>query len=117
MSNSGRRATFGHANTTNYRKTFFDAYPEAEGKVWVHHAVEQQVLKLYLGLVNLSELHSLENLRGIPIEINSEVHLRRIRMIWDRWYLANLHPTKDQLLEQATEIDDQFGRLFYPPVR
>lgn len=117
MPKSGRRATFGHATTTNYRKTFFDAYPEAKGKVWVHHAVEQRVLTLYPGSVTLEEIHSLENLRGVPIEVNSRVHLSEIRMIWSAWYKANPRPTKDQLLDQATRIDNKFGLLFYPPVR
>jgi hypothetical protein len=115
--NASGRATFGHATTNNYRKTFFDAYPDAKGKVWVHHAVEQWVIKLYPGVVTLAEMHLLENLRGIPIDINPEIHLRKIRKIWDGWYLDNLNPTKEQLLEQATKIDQQFGALFYPPVR
>jgi uncharacterized Zn-binding protein involved in type VI secretion len=62
------RATFGKANSDDYRATFFNAYPEQRGKVIVHHAVEQQIQNRYPGLVKNEELHSLENLRGIPKE-------------------------------------------------
>jgi hypothetical protein len=114
---SGYQATFGTSTTTNYRVTFFNANPELNGTVVVHHAVEQQVMKRFPGLVSESELHSLENLRGIPKEINSDVHLRGIRREWDNFYIDNASPTKEQLLRKATEIDKYFGNLFNPPVR
>ncbi|WP_085992155.1 hypothetical protein [Oceanobacillus senegalensis] len=37
----------------NYRNTFFDEYPELEGSVVVHHAIEQQVLKNILTCLHL----------------------------------------------------------------
>lgn len=115
--NAPAKATFGHATTTDYRKTFFDAYPDASGKVWVHHAVEQRVLKDFPGLVTEAEMHSLENLRGIPLEVNAKVHLSEIRKEWNAFYRTHLNPTKEQLLEKATEIDRKFGPLFNPPVK
>ncbi len=83
----------------------------------VHHAVEQQVKKRYPDLVSDSELHSLENLRGIPKEINSDVHLSKVRKEWNKFYRENPSPTKQQLLDKATNIDNQFGSQFTPPVR
>ncbi|PVZ44074.1 hypothetical protein N430_00559, partial [Pseudomonas sp. CC120222-01a] len=111
------RATFGKASTDDYRTTFFNAYPEQRGKVVVHHAVEQQVQSRYPGLVRNDELHSLENLRGIPKEKNSRMHLSGIRKEWNKFYLEFPKATKQQLLDKATEIDGMFGAEFKPPVR
>ena len=110
-------ATFGQSTSTNYRKTFFEANPSAEGNVVVHHAVEQQVLTRNPGLVTSSEIHSLENLRGIPKSLNPDIHLSQIRKSWNRFYKQNPNPTKQQLLDHATKLDEQFGHLFDPPVR
>lgn len=114
-----RRASFGEASTTNYRKTFFDAYPDLEGEVVVHHAVEQRVLKVYPELVTPSQMHSLENLRGIPRSINSELHLSELRVLWNQFYKQfplGTQPSVDQLLDYATSIDQQLGHQFLPPV-
>lgn len=113
----GKEAKFGTATRKNYRTTFFSAHPELEGKVVIHHAVEQQVMTRHPGLVSESEMHSLENLRGVPKDINSDIHLRQIRREWDDFYIDNAFPTKSQLLQKATEIDDKFGKKFKPPVR
>ncbi|WP_024658107.1 PAAR domain-containing protein [Pseudomonas syringae USA007] len=110
------QATFGHAKSTDYRKTFFEEYPDQRGKVIVHHAVEQQVEKFYPGLVKSEELHSIENLRGIPKELNSKLHLSAIRKEWNRFYSQNKSPTKQQLLDKATEIDKIYGSQFTPPI-
>jgi hypothetical protein len=115
---SGRKARFGRAVSMDYRETYFAAFPEARGEVWVHHAVEQRVLTRYPGVVTEAEMHSLENLRGIPSTVNREVHLIAIRTEWNRFY--ELHPTtatKQQLLDYATKIDNMFGHLFLPPIR
>ncbi|MCV5735816.1 TIGR02269 family lipoprotein, partial [Escherichia coli] len=61
--------------------------------------------------------HSLENLRGIPKEVNSKLHLSKIRKEWDKFYRQNPNPNKQQLLNKATEIDDMFGAQFNPPIR
>jgi hypothetical protein len=57
-------ARLGASTSKNYRATFFRAYPGTKGSVFVHHAVEQRVLKLFPGVLSESEIHSLENLRG-----------------------------------------------------
>ena len=64
-----------------------------------------------------TELHSLENLRGIPKTSNPELHLSRIRKQWNEFYRTHPNPTKRQLLDFATRIDDELGQLFNPPVR
>jgi len=38
------------------------------------------MLKRHPNLFSLEEIHALENLRGIPKEINSELHLSKIRI-------------------------------------
>lgn len=110
------RAAFGHTDDFDYRSTFFRAHPDAEGQVVVHHAVEQQVSRRYPGLVTEYELHSLENLRGIPNELNNSVHLSAIRKSWNEFYRTAPSPTRQQLLDKATEIDGLYGPQFRPPV-
>lgn len=114
---SSGQATFGTADRIDYRRTYFDTYPGLEGKVVVHHAVEQQALKRYGGEVSAREMHSLENLRGIPKTDNPKLHLKEIRREWDAFYREHPNATREQLLEHATRIDDKFGHLFDPPVR
>jgi hypothetical protein len=110
------RARLGVASSDDYRSTFFSAYPELEGNVVVHHAVEQQVLNRFPNVVTKTEIHSLENLRGIPVERNTELHLTKIRKEWSDFYRHNPTPTKQELLLKATQIDFKFGKEFTPPV-
>jgi len=111
------QATLGRATSTNYRATFFEANPELEGQVVVHHAVEQQVLERYPGVVTEAEIHSLENLRGVPKDINAEVHLSEIRREWNQFYRENPTVTKEMLLQKATQIDLKYSNRFNPPIR
>lgn len=96
----------------------------------VHHAVERQVLTKpgYQGLVTEAEMHSIQNLRGIRRGFRMpngddlvEFHRKIIRDEWDEFYDkfedAGTTPTKQQLLDKATEIDDKYGYIFDPPVR
>jgi len=99
----------------NYRKKFFKAHPKVKGNVIVHHAVEQQVLKRYPGLFTKKEIHSIKNLRGIPKQLNSGLHLSEIRKSWNGFYKNNPNPTKNQVLQHAQTIDKNFGHLFDPP--
>jgi hypothetical protein len=108
-------ATLGSAISTNYRNTFFAAHPELQGAVVVHHAIEQQVLTRYPGVVLEAEIHSLQNLRGIPNALNSDLHLSKIRREWNAFYRTHPNATKEELLEKATEIDLEYGSQFLPP--
>lgn len=112
------RAMVGEAGTLDYKATFFGANPELKGQVVVHHAIEQSVLTRYSGKFTASEIHSLENLRGIPNELNSSLHLSDIRKAWNEFYKT--HPpsstTREDILNEATEIDRKFGHLFTPKI-
>ena len=112
---SKRGATFGQATTKDYPSTFYAENPELEGDVEVHHAVEQQTLKRYPGIVSEAEMHSIENLRGIPKEISSDLHQSQIRREWNLFYKLNRNASKQELLEKATEIDSKYGSQFKPP--
>lgn len=77
--NDGAKGIEKGKNIKDYKKTFFNEYPDLKGSVVVHHAIEQQILKRHSNLFSLEEIHALENLRGIPKEINSDIHLSKIR--------------------------------------
>ncbi len=109
-------AKLGEAASFDYKATFFAANPTLKGEVVVHHAIEKQVLNIYKGVIKESELHSLENLRGIPKGLDDLLHKSQIRMEWNEFYMANPASTmtKEKLLENATQIDRKFGHLFTP---
>jgi hypothetical protein len=67
------------------------------------------------GSVAWQEIHSLENLRGIPLDINTEFHLSLIAIEWNRFYRRfGEKATRSQLVEFAGLIDKKYGRLFVP---
>jgi hypothetical protein len=115
IGNSRRNEEWGHPSASDYRATFFAAYPFLRGHVVVHHAVEQRVLQRYPGLITEAEIHSLENLRGIPKEINNALHLSMIRSEWNEFDRQHQNPTKEQLIQKATDIDVKYGHSFMPP--
>lgn len=82
----------------------------------VHHAVPQWVLTRYqhLGLTP-SQIHSLENLRGIPN--NGTLDHPTITNYWEAFYNTNPNANYDEVIQYAKFIDDEFGHLFIPPVR
>jgi Pretoxin HINT domain/Domain of unknown function (DUF4280) len=102
-----------------YHTTFFKAYPWLKGKVVVHHAIEQQVLKKYPGVITKAEINALDNLRGIPKAINNDLHLSKIRIEWNKFYKrfddAGIIPTKKQLEDYARAVDKKFSNLYDPP--
>lgn len=102
----------------DYKKVFFDQNPDLKGQVVVHHGVEQQVLTRpeTKGLFTPEEIHAYDNLRGIPNQVNSDIHLSKIRKDWNKFYKENPNPTKDQLLEKRVEIDQKYGEQFNPPI-
>ncbi len=118
----GGPATVGQATSNNYRNNFFKANPDVDpNNTVVHHAVEQQVLRNYPGTFTPSEINSPENLRGIPSDENSDMHLSQIRRSWNGFYDQNpagpSGPSQQDFLDHATTIDNQFGTRFTPPVR
>ncbi len=108
----------GAGGTTVYRRTFFAAHPELEGKVVVHHAIEQQAAKkLYPGLVSEEELHGLPNLRGIPKDVNADIHLSKMRKDWNQFYRTHPNATRAELDAYRAELDKKYGQHFNPPVK
>ena len=114
------RSTFaklGHAVSTDYRATFLAANKGLDASsVVIHHAVEQQALRRYPGIVTEAQIHSLENLRGIPKALDATLHKAAIRKIWDEFYRNNPANgmTLRKLTEQASVIDRKFGCHFTP---
>ncbi len=108
---------FGWATSNDWRqnfKNYFPNIPEVEfDNLQVHHAVPRKV-EYHYGLVSPNQVHSVENLRGIP---NSTRAHAIITARWSTWY--NNHPnfTLEDALNYAKEIDDEFGHLFVPPIR
>jgi hypothetical protein len=79
----------------------------------VHHAIPQKAATL--GILSLQELNSIENLRGIPPGM-STTHLSNIGDFWREFWTKNPHPTKDNLIAEATKIDRMLGDQFVPKV-
>ena len=118
-------AAVGNAASNDYRRTFRDEKPDAMPGVG-HHAVEQNMRYRYENanpplVFTREELDSLENLRGVPANLNSDVHLSGIRRMWnqfhDHYSNTGTTPTKQDVLDFASLVDDAFGDLFDPPVR
>jgi hypothetical protein len=40
-----------------------------------------------------------------------------VRRAWNQFYRSNPKPTREQVLQQARQIDSQFGSKFRPPVK
>lgn len=113
-------AKFGEAASLDYRSTFLAANKGVDAaNVVVHHAVEQQAMRRYPGLITDAEMHSLENLRGIPKALDPTLHKAEIAREWNDFYRMNpaATMTKEKLLAKATEIDRKLGHLFTPKVQ
>jgi len=118
----GDPASVGWATSKDYRATFARANPTIDmSTIVVHHAVERDVLRRFPGLFDEFELHSIENLRGIPRTVNSSVHLSAIRKEWNVFYrrfeAGGTMPPRQDVLNEATRIDDMLGHLFTPKER
>jgi hypothetical protein len=110
------RASVGVATTTAYRNTFFEAFPKLSDAVSdVHHAVPQQIRTLRPDLFSEMEIHSIQNLRGIPTGMERTLH-PMITKEWNTFFRANPASslTRNKLLEEATRIDQTYGHFFNP---
>jgi len=94
----------------NFKSRFSDVQDQIKA---VHHAVPQKVKNTY-GLLNDTELHSLENLRGIPVNDNFHQELTNK---WTQWYTQHPGFTLQDALNYAKQLDDQYGHRFVPPIR
>ena len=102
----------------NYAERFKLFFSEVRDQIFqVHHAIPQFVWRNRPNILSESELHSLENLRGIPKD-NPDFH-QTITNRWAQFYadFPDLDFTSEQVFNFAKAIDDEFGHLFIPPVR
>ncbi len=105
------------ATQNTYNPNFKSAFPELSSQIGeVHHAVPRWVLTRYPHL-NITDnmMHSLENLRGIPN--NGTLDHPTITNYWEGFYNTNPQASMQEVLNFAKFIDDEFGKLFLPPVR
>ncbi|TPI47399.1 hypothetical protein FJW05_10450 [Mesorhizobium sp. B2-9-1] len=82
----------------------------------VHHSIEQQVLEKYPGLFTEQEINSIENLRGIRGEFDTNLHQKVIKGEWRDFYQTHPAATRQQVIDKATEIDQKYGHLFDSPI-
>ena len=79
------------------------------------------MLRKYPDIFTKEEIHAYESLRGIPNEVNSEVHLSKIRIEWNKFYKdiakGKIELTKENFLIKAKEIDEKFGDKFNPKIK
>lgn len=68
------------------------------------------------GFIDPSKIHSLEVLRGVPIELARVLHGKIIQMEMNDFRRRNPDPTENELLDFASEIDARFGRYFLPSI-
>ncbi|UWZ82855.1 eCIS core domain-containing protein [Occallatibacter riparius] len=96
----------------------------------VHHAIELQVLDRFPGAFSESELNSLDNMRGVPPELEGkmQLHQSKIREVWNRHYrtieaeiaqkglkegtAAYRDLVRRALIEDSREIDHLLGQFF-----
>lgn len=133
-------ASFGRANikykradgTWDYRKIYQDYHKltdEEMDALQIHHGVPQQIVNKpgWQNIVTPEELNSPEILRGIPKDVADPVtgkliHQSNIAKEWNAFYRKydvelKRPPTKAELLEHASRVDDLYGGLFNPRVR
>jgi|LakMenE01Jun11ns_1017448.scaffolds.fasta_scaffold9926369_3 hypothetical protein len=103
-------------HNANYRRIFFNQNPSLNGKVVVHHRIEQQVLTKYKKLFTKEELNAIGNLRGIPKDLNNQLHNSFIRKAWNIFYKANPNPTARDIINYADGIDIIVGGHFLPNI-
>jgi hypothetical protein len=108
---------FGGPFRSDYRKTFFEANPNLiKSDYVVHHAIEQDIINKYPNLFTKDEINSLFNLRGIPKDMNSRLHLSQLRMEWDRFYKTHMMATRQEIIDFKVTLDQKYGNQFNPKV-
>lgn len=56
-------------------------------------------------------------LDGIVGDINSKFHLSDIRVSWNEFYRTHPNPTRQDVLDHVTHVDDKLGNWFSPRIR
>jgi len=106
------------STNSTYNPNFKNRFSEVANEITaIHHAVPKKVRNVY-GLIDDTQLHSLENLRGIPAADNFH---QEITNRWAAWYLpydqSNTTPSLQAVLNEVKAIDDLYGHRFVPPIR
>ncbi|MBL7798071.1 MAG: hypothetical protein JNJ90_16385 [Saprospiraceae bacterium] len=106
------------ATVNTYSANFKNKFSDVKDQIaQVHHAVPQKVKNQY-NLVNDNQLHSLENLRGIPSNDNFHQTLTNAwKDFFDPYDNAGTVPSLADVLAFTKVIDDQYGHRFLPPIR
>ncbi|MFN0012956.1 MAG: hypothetical protein ACKVU2_00275, partial [Saprospiraceae bacterium] len=106
------------ATVNTYSANFKNKFSDVKDQIaQVHHAVPQKVRNQY-NLVNDNQIHSLENLRGIPSNDNFHQALTNTwKNFFDPYDDAGTAPTLTDILAFTKVIDDQYGHRFLPPIR
>jgi hypothetical protein len=116
----------GTGRTVDWRGNFREAFPEIPQNVFdgmeIHHAIPRGAINTHYPTLGVTpyQLHSVENLRGIPrttLGPNGGALHTEIGVIWNAFYRQNPNASLQDLLDFARTIDDQFGHLFVPPIR
>ena len=105
------------ATKNTYNANFKRKFAEVKDEISeVHHAIPQEVSDRW-NLVGQTEMHSLENLRGMP----SRTFHQNITNMWNAFFRpykdAGTTPAMSDIIDFAKGIDDQYGSQFIPPIR
>ena len=73
-------------------------------------------MNLFPDLFTPGEINGIGNLRGVPNELNNDLHPQDIRDAWDDFYDSNPDPTRRKIFKKRDAIDREFGCLFNPPM-
>ena len=107
-------------SVTNYRGRFYAKFKDAPSDMQVHHAVPQAVFDTkYPGLISEAQLHSLENLRGIPngaLYRGLPAHAA-ITQRWSKFYKQHPTASLSEILDHVKDLDDELGEFLIPPIR
>lgn len=105
------------ATINTYQSNFKSKFSEIQNKIGeVHHALPQAVQTRYPYFnVTNDQMHSLENLRGIPND--GSLDHTTITNYWVGFYTTNPNASFQEVMDFVKFIDDEFGHLFVPPIR
>lgn len=105
------------STVSTYNSNFKNKFSDIQDKIGeVHHALPQAVQNKYPYFnVTNDQMHSLENLRGIPND--GSLDHTAITNYWLGFYYTNPNASFQEVMDFVKFIDDEFGHLFVPPVR
>ena len=114
--NAPRGATVGSAKRKKYKKTYVDDVPDSDPESEVHHAIPQAALTLYPDLFTPEEIHSPENLRGIPKSISRYIHQSQLGKEFSKFRRKHSNPSRQDLIDYASYTDWKYGEFYIPKI-